>query len=75
MSQFDAGVTVDPQGVLSRRSKEELTGRLAALGIDARTANLNEDMSRHSDLRLVSLTPWKRKSPGVLRLVSPSSSR
>jgi len=56
MSQFDAGVTVDPQGVLSRRSKEELTGRLAALGIDARTANLNEDMSRHSDLRMVSLT-------------------
>ena len=56
MSQFDAGVTVDPQGILSRRTKEEQTGRLAALGVDARTANLNEDMSRHSDLRMVSLT-------------------
>ena len=70
MSQFDAGVTVDPQGVLSRRSKEELTGRLAALGVDARTANLNEDMSRHSDLRMVSLTRLEaevsRRLPGSL---------
>lgn len=56
ISQFDAGVRVDPKGVLYRQTKEELTGRLAALGVEARTANLNEDMTRQSDLRMVSLT-------------------
>ena len=56
ISQFDSGVRVDPKGVLYRQTREEQTGRLAALGVEARTASLNEDMSRHSDLRMVSLT-------------------
>lgn len=56
ISQFEAGVRVDPNGVLYRLSKEEQTGRLAALGVQARTADINEDMSRQSDLRMVSLT-------------------
>ncbi len=56
ISQFNAGVTVDPQGLLYRLTKEEQTGRLAALGIQARTADINADMSRQSDLRMVSLT-------------------
>jgi len=56
ISQFEAGVRVDPKGVLYRLTKEEQTGRLAALGIQARTADINEDMSRQSHLRMVSLT-------------------
>ena len=56
ISEFEAGVRVDPQGVLYRLSKEEQTGRLAALGVQARTATINEDMSRQSGLRMVSLT-------------------
>ena len=56
ISQFEAGVRVDPKGVLYRQTKEEQTGRLAALGVQARTADINADMSRQSDLRMVSLT-------------------
>ncbi len=56
ISEFEAGVRVDPKGILYRQTKEEQTGRLAALGVQARTADINEDMSRHSDLRMVSLT-------------------
>ena len=56
ISEFEAGVRVDPKGILYRQTKEEQTGRLAALGIQARTADINEDMSRQSDLRMVSLT-------------------
>lgn len=56
ISEFEAGVRVDPKGVLYRQTKEEQTGRLAALGVQARTADINEDMSRQSDLRMVSLT-------------------
>ena len=56
ISEHEAGVRVDPRGVLYRLTKEEQSGRLAALGLQARTAVLNEDMSRESDLRMVSLT-------------------
>ena len=56
ISEFEAGVRVDPKGVLYRQTKEEQTGRLAALGVQARTADINADMSRQSDLRMVSLT-------------------
>ena len=56
ISEFEAGVRVDPKGVLYRLTKEEQTGRLAALGVQARTATLNEDMSRQSEMRMVSLT-------------------
>ena len=56
ISEFESGVRVDPNGLLSRVSQEDLTGRLAALGIQARIAALNEDMARPSPLRLVSLT-------------------
>lgn len=56
ISEFEAGVRVDPAGVLYRLTKEEHSGRLAALGVQARQADLNEDMSRQSELRMVSLT-------------------
>ena len=56
ISEFESGVRVDPKGVLYKLTKEEQTGRLAALGVQARTADINADMSRQSDLRMVSLT-------------------
>jgi len=56
MSDFPTGVRVDPNGMLFRLSRQEQTGRLKALGIQARLADLNEDMARTSSLRLVSLT-------------------
>lgn len=60
MTQFDQGVRVDPNGLLRRTLKEETTGRLAALGVMARTADLHDDMAKSSDLRMVSLTRLER---------------
>lgn len=54
--EYQSGVRVDPNGLLSRVSEKDVTGRLAALGVRARAAALNEDMARTSPLRLVSLT-------------------
>jgi len=56
MTEFETGIRVDPNGMLYRLSKTEQNGRLAALGIQARKADLNEDMAKQSQLRLVSLT-------------------
>lgn len=53
---FATGVHVDPNGLLHHLTREEQSGRLAALGISARSADLNEDVARGSTLRLVSLT-------------------
>lgn len=61
ISEFESGVRVDPNGLLSRVSEEDLTGRLAALGVRARAAALNEDMARPTPLRLVSLTRLERE--------------
>jgi len=61
IDSFDTGVRVDPNGVLFRLSRAELTGRLKALGIKARVADLNEDMAQQSSLRLVSLTRLERE--------------
>src|SRR5690606_28508644 len=55
------GVRVDPNGLLQLLTREERTERLKALGIEARVADLNEDMARPSDLRLVSLTRLERE--------------
>lgn len=60
ISQFETGVRVDPHGLLQHLSKPEHTGRLAALGIRARSADLNTDMARPSPLRMVSLTRLER---------------
>lgn len=60
IEQFDTGVRVDPHGMLYKLTREELSGRLEALGVRARTADLNEDMARPSSLRLVSLTRLER---------------
>lgn len=61
ISSFDSGVRVDPHGVLSRVTKEEKTGRLEALGIRARQADLNPDIAAASQLRMVSLTRLEKE--------------
>lgn len=61
IGEFEAGIRVDPQGVLVRTSREEESGRLANLGLSARQAALNEDMSQSSKLRMVSLTRLERE--------------
>lgn len=60
ITPYQQGVRVDPQGVLTRMSKEESTGRLKDLGLRAREALLNQDVSTVSDLRVVSLTRLER---------------
>lgn len=60
MSQFDQGVRVDPNGMLRRTLQEETKGRLAAMGVRARAADLHNDMARSSELRMVSLTRLER---------------
>ncbi|QDU04711.1 hypothetical protein V6x_44410 [Gimesia chilikensis] len=56
ISQFSSGVKVDPNGLLHQISQQERNGQLAALGIKARQANLNQNVAQNSQLRLVSLT-------------------
>lgn len=59
--QFDSGVRVDPNGLLHHISKQELNGRLAALGIKARQADLNKNVAQNSQLRLISLTRLEKQ--------------
>lgn len=61
MSPFESGIRVDPRGVLARESRQESSGRLAALSRDVRVAALNDEMARASGLRLVSLTRLERE--------------
>lgn len=59
--QFDSGVRVDPHGLLHHISKAELNGRLAALGIKARQADLNKNVAQNSQMRLISLTRLEKE--------------
>ncbi|MCA9112105.1 MAG: DUF1598 domain-containing protein, partial [Planctomycetaceae bacterium] len=54
------GVRVDPLGLLARLSAREQTGRLEALGVRSRQADLQKDMAQPSELRMVSLTRLER---------------
>lgn len=56
MTEYPYGVSVKPNGLLHRLTTEEQSGVLASLGMQARKADLNVDVARRSDLRLVSLT-------------------
>jgi hypothetical protein len=56
MSPFPTGVRVAPNGLLHKLSTQEHTGELASLGASARKADLNADVARRSELRMVSLT-------------------
>lgn len=60
ITPFETGVRVDPQGLLAHLSQRELTGRLKSLGISSRQADLNSDMARPSELRMVSITRLER---------------
>ncbi|MBS0201885.1 MAG: DUF1598 domain-containing protein [Planctomycetes bacterium] len=55
-SPYPYGVHVSPNGLLHRLTSKESSNLLASLGMRARQADLNADVARHSDLRLVSLT-------------------
>jgi hypothetical protein len=57
MTQFIMGVKVAVNGLISEK---ELTNRLSAAGIQARDADLNEEIARKSSLRMVSLTRLER---------------
>ncbi len=61
MDFFDTGVRVTPGSVLAQLTREEHSGRIKALGISARVADLNDDMARASTLRLVSLTRLEKE--------------
>ncbi|HUG90665.1 MAG TPA: DUF1598 domain-containing protein [Planctomycetaceae bacterium] len=56
IDEYDTGVRVDPHGMLAFLTRTEQASRLKELGIAARQADLNDDMARPSELRLVSLT-------------------
>ncbi len=59
VSQFGdntGGISVDPNGVMRHVTRTERDQRLASLGRAVRDADLNADIARSSDLRLVSLT-------------------
>jgi Protein of unknown function (DUF1598) len=60
MTPFQTGVRVSPTGLLQRLSSEEQNGQLTTVGVQARKADLNEDVSRPSELRMVSLTRLER---------------
>lgn len=60
MDWFPTGVKVSPTGLLQRLTTEEQSGQLAAMGVQARQADLNQDVAQHSSLRVVSLTRLER---------------
>lgn len=61
MTPYLTGVLVDPNGLLHLLSKSEKSDRLKSLGTHAREADLNEDMAKASELRLVSLSRLERE--------------
>lgn len=61
-TEYQNGVAVSPNGLLAALKKEEHTGRLKALGVVARKADLNAEVAQQSDLRFVSLTQLEREA-------------
>ena len=62
ITEYQQGVAVSPNGLLASLKKEEHTGRLKALGVVARKADLNAEVAQQSDLRFVSLTQLEREA-------------
>ncbi len=56
INEYETGVRVDPTGLLARMTRTEENKRLQELGFKSRKADLNADMARNSELRMVSLT-------------------
>lgn len=71
ITEFESGVRVDPRGVLAQATREEGTGRLAALGMTAREAVLQQEMAQVSGLRLVSLTRLEKEISARLAAGKP----
>lgn len=71
ISSYDTGVRVDPNGQLALLSQEDYEGRLEDLGIQARKADLNQDMAQPSSLRVVSLTRLEKEIARRLELGQP----
>ncbi|MFO1023395.1 MAG: DUF1598 domain-containing protein [Planctomycetales bacterium] len=71
MIPFQNGVAVDPNGLLRQESKHELAAHLTMLGIRARNADLNQEMSRASTLRFVSLTRLEKEIATRLKSGQP----
>ena len=61
MTPYNTGILVDPNGLLHMLSKSEKSDRLKSLGMHARKADLNEEMTKGSNLRLVSLARLERE--------------
>ncbi len=61
ITEYETGVAVDPNGLLGRLTRDEHSDRLNKRVIAARVADLNEDMARFSELRLVSLTRIEKR--------------
>jgi len=61
LTPFTSGIKVDPNGILTRDSREDRTGRLKNVESKVRVAALNEDMAQTSTLRLVSLTRLEKE--------------
>jgi hypothetical protein len=55
------GVAVDPLGKMTLLAKADVSGRLREVASSARVADLNADMAKASDLRVVSLTRLERE--------------
>ncbi len=71
ITSYETGVRVNPNGLLAHLSRRELTGRLKALGTQSRQADLNEDMARPSELRMVSITRLERAVANRLEAGQP----
>ncbi|WP_010582181.1 DUF1598 domain-containing protein [Schlesneria paludicola] len=61
ITPFQTGVRVSPAGLLHRVTEQENSGQLQAMGVRARQADLNSDVSHKSELRMVSLTRLERE--------------
>lgn len=61
MSPFINGVKVSPQGILGRLTKEEETGALAAIGVQARQAQLSDELAQSATVRFISLRGVERE--------------
>lgn len=60
LAPYNTGVFVNPLGVMALLSQPEQASRLKDLAAGARVADLNADMAKESDLRVVSLTRLER---------------
>jgi hypothetical protein len=71
MAPYNTGVYVDPLGLMGLLSKADQSNRLRDLASSSRVADLNADMAKASELRVVSLTRLERAVAEKLRRGEP----